>query len=545
MANPTATSVAGFLRGLAQNGHLRDASDFDLLQRFASQRDEAAFQAIVRRHGAMVLSVCRAAAKSEQDAEDAFQATFLVLARRAQAIRKAQSLGSWLFGVAHRAGLRARTISLKSKMREARVAKGEASTAPEATAAESLSWAEAQSVIHQELNCLGERHRGPLVLCYLEGLTQDDAAHSLGWSKSTFKRRLDQARDLLRRRLVRRGLGPAAVLATAVVPLVRPTVALAATTVKAALETAAAQTVTTSIVSVQVANLTRSIMHAYFLTKLKMVAATVLLAVGGLGVGYSAILATAPGEPRQNADALLQQGEKTPDAAKAGKEAAKPAAAQKEEEIQRPPIISEAGAESENNLKQILLALHNYHDRHGGFPPAAINNKDGKPLLSWRVAILPYIEHDNLFKQFKLDEPWDSEHNKKLVMRMPRNYSVPAIPTKNPGETFYQVFVGKGTPFEPVNNEGANIHIKQITDGTANTFMVVEAAKPVIWTKPEDLPFELKGALPKLGVFADGFHAAMCDGSVNTIRRKLDAGTLRALITRNGGEILPADVFKE
>src|SRR5262245_60547932 len=202
MSNPTGSSVTNFLRGLATNDYLRRSSDSDLLTRFANQRDEAAFQAIVRRHGAMVFSACRTAAKSEQDAEDAFQATFLVLARRAQAIRKAQSLGSWLFGVAHRAGLRARTISLKSKLRQVTAAKGEVSSAPEASAAESLSWAEAQAVIHQELNCLGERHRGPLVLCYLEGLTQDDAAQSLGWSKSTFKRRLDQARDLLRRRLV-------------------------------------------------------------------------------------------------------------------------------------------------------------------------------------------------------------------------------------------------------------------------------------------------------------------------------------------------------
>src|SRR5262249_47977160 len=154
-------------------------------------------------------------------------------------------------------------------------------------------------------------------------------------------------------------------LATAVAPLVRPTAALAATTVKAALETAAAK-VTTGIVSVQVANLTRSIMNAYFLTKLKMMAAAVLLAIGVLGVGYSAILATAPSRPGQNADATVQQGENKQEA-KPGKEGAKQAAAQKEKEIQRPPIISEAGAESANNLKQILIALHNYHDVHGGF----------------------------------------------------------------------------------------------------------------------------------------------------------------------------------
>src|SRR5262245_17535690 len=113
MSNSTATSVAGFLRGLADNGRLRKSSDFELLERFICQREEAAFHGIVRRHGAMVLSVCRTASRDEQDAEDALQATFLVLARKAHAIRKAQSLGSWLFGVAYRAGLGVRISTLR------------------------------------------------------------------------------------------------------------------------------------------------------------------------------------------------------------------------------------------------------------------------------------------------------------------------------------------------------------------------------------------------------------------------------------------------
>jgi hypothetical protein len=207
--------------------------------------------------------------------------------------------------------------------------------------------------------------------------------------------------------------------------------------------------------------------------------------------------------------------------------------------------VKQSGARqrSQNNLKQIALAMHGYHDAYRGFPPPALASKDKKPLLSWRVAILPFIEQVQLYRQFKLDEPWDSENNKKLIPLMPSIYADPRGKNKEPGMTYYQVFVGPGTVFEPMNRGPlANIRIpNDIPDGTSNTIMAVEAGKPVIWTKPDDLPFnpDSKTLPPLGGLFPDGFNAALCDGSVRFIRRTVPASTLRLLIIRNDGNPVP------
>src|ERR1019366_4800834 len=129
------------------------------------------------------------------------------------------------------------------------------------------------------------------------------------------------------------------------------------------------------------------------------------------------------------------------------------------------------------------------------------NDPDGKPLLSWRVAILPYIDQTPLYQQFDLTQAWDSPHNKKLIAKMPAIYLLPGTETKE-GETHYRVLVGPGSVFEI----GARVTMVGITDGTSNTIFVVEAAEPTIWTRPEELPFDPKGPLPKLGVSPDGFN---------------------------------------
>jgi hypothetical protein len=205
--------------------------------------------------------------------------------------------------------------------------------------------------------------------------------------------------------------------------------------------------------------------------------------------------------------------------------------------------------ESANNLKQIALAMHGYHDVFQGFPTPYIvdsREKDGKPLLSWRVAILPYIGHDDLYRQFHLNESWDSEHNRKLIAKMPSIYAAPGISTREPGMTCYQVFVGPGTAFEPLNKGPANIRIPKISDGTTNTLLLVEGETPVIWTSPEDLPFDPQGKPPRIGgLFTDGVSAVFCDGSVRFLRKDIDDASLRALITRDGGEpVDPGDFVR-
>jgi hypothetical protein len=202
--------------------------------------------------------------------------------------------------------------------------------------------------------------------------------------------------------------------------------------------------------------------------------------------------------------------------------------------------------QSRNNLKLIALAMHGYHDTYNGFPAATGYNKGKKPLLSWRVAILPFIEEGALFKKFKLDEPWDSPHNKKLIPLMPKVFAPPMVgkPAKA-GHTFYQVFTGNDAIFDPrlTRAGGGTLQIGPriftIKDGTSNTALVVEAGEPVPWTKPEDIAYDPKKPLPKLGgLFKECFQVAMADGSVRIIGRKAKEKALRALITPAGGEIM-------
>jgi hypothetical protein len=196
---------------------------------------------------------------------------------------------------------------------------------------------------------------------------------------------------------------------------------------------------------------------------------------------------------------------------------------------------------SVNNLKQIVLACHSYHDAFGAFPTNSAD-KDGKPLLSWRVLILPFLEEEELFKQFKLGEPWDSAANKKLIEKTPKLYAPIRVRGK-PGETFYQVFYGEGALFGPKMKPPA---IVGITDGTSNTALVVEAGESVIWTKPADLPFDENKVLPKLGgLFGGDLHVGMCDGSVMAVKKDFDAKEMKNLIMPADGNVIDLDKLKK
>jgi prepilin-type processing-associated H-X9-DG protein len=203
----------------------------------------------------------------------------------------------------------------------------------------------------------------------------------------------------------------------------------------------------------------------------------------------------------------------------------------------------------QNYLKQIGLAFHNFHDSTGQLP-AGFYGPDGKVGLSWRVAILPYIEHDNLFRQFKLNEPWDSEHNKKLIPQMPKIYGPPDNEIDTNGHTYLRAFAGNGAlmplPGPEFKGQAGQMvrgpRIFDITDGTSNTLMVVEAGEAVVWTKPDELEFKPSGPLPKLGgVFRDGMNVLFCDGSVRFLEADIPAAKLKALITTNGGEAFALD----
>ena len=199
---------------------------------------------------------------------------------------------------------------------------------------------------------------------------------------------------------------------------------------------------------------------------------------------------------------------------------------------------------SANNLKQIGLAMHTFHDVYKAFPAAFNSTADGKPLLSWRVHLLPMLEEQQLYDQFHFDEPWDSEHNKTLIAKMPKVYAAPGGKAGE-GKTNYLGVRGKDCTFVPpsADEKGKEhpqgIRMSSILDGTSNTIMVVEASdeSAVIWTNPGDLEPDEKDPLKGLiGLRAGGFLALFCDGSVHFLPQKITAKTLRCLFSRNDGE---------
>ena len=194
--------------------------------------------------------------------------------------------------------------------------------------------------------------------------------------------------------------------------------------------------------------------------------------------------------------------------------------------------------QSMNNLKQIGLAMHNYHDRDKKFPPAASRSKDGKPLLSWRVHLLPFLGQQALYDQFKLDEPWDGPNNRPLATTLPKVYLSPsALELAKEGKTRYVAPTGKKSIFE--SPQGTPI--VNVLDGTSNTVLVLETipAKAVVWTKPDDWDFDAND--PGKGIVDeqhDGWLSLFADGSVRLLPKKLDKQNFRRLLQMNDGEII-------
>ncbi len=285
------------------------AGDAELLDRFLASREEPAFAALVQRHGPLVLGVCRRLLRDEQDAEDAFQATFLVLARKAASIRKKESLGAWLYEVAFRIAVRLRADAARRKLHERQ--------APEVSAVDAtdpMLWQELAAVLDEELNRLPEKYRRPLVLCHLQGRTHAQAARELGVPAGSLSRHLQRARELLRERLAGRGFTlPAALLgtvltrqaATACVPL-----SLVDATTRAAFLAAVGEA---AGVSARAVALAEGVVKTMSVLKLKL--AIVLAAVGAVlaaSVGAAVWQSSAANPPEA-------RGEQPPKAAPAAK----------------------------------------------------------------------------------------------------------------------------------------------------------------------------------------------------------------------------------
>jgi RNA polymerase sigma factor (sigma-70 family) len=341
MANISAPVLSDHLGVLFGAGTCTGLTDGELLERFLARRDESgerAFEALVTRHGPMVLRVCRNLLDDPTDVHDAFQAVFLVLARRAGSIRQSGSVGGWLHGVAARLAARARGSAIRRRVRDRRTieaAEINAAVATDASAEPSIERCDGGAIVHQEVNRLPEKFRAPIVLCYLEGMTHDEAAAQLRWPVGTVRSRLARARHTLRTRLTRRGMtatgalwpfpaglasDPAASKAAAMslcaaAPAGSLPGHISTSLARTASRLAAGQSSVAGSVSATSLALAQGVLKTMMLKKLT-IAACVLLSLGTMTIGGGAVLVRASGaqDPR-------------PAPAAAPAEAAKPAAA--------------------------------------------------------------------------------------------------------------------------------------------------------------------------------------------------------------------------
>ena len=287
MSDKPTSPVLQLIRKIAAAPQAEELTDGQLLERFADRRDEAAFASLIARHGRMVFSVCRRLLHHQQDAEDAFQATFLVLVRQARSITKRDSVASWLYGVAYRVACKARRKRARQQVQEARL--------PDLAGAEpvpDLFRRELAAVLDEEVDRLPSKYRIPFVLCYVQGKTNEQAARLLGRPVGTVSAQLCRARERLRSRLTRRGVALSSGLLAAVVAeganaaIVPP--ALCESTAKAALLAVAGRSIAAGIVSARVLALTKGVLNTMAATKLTLIALA-LLSAGGLLTGTGSI----------------------------------------------------------------------------------------------------------------------------------------------------------------------------------------------------------------------------------------------------------------
>jgi RNA polymerase sigma factor (sigma-70 family) len=286
MANAQLGTVIRYIRDVAVTREHRDKTDRELLGAFLARRDEDAFTALVRRHGPLVLAVCRRMLGHVQDAEDAFQATFLILARHAASIRKKESVASWLYGAAYRMSKNARRAAMRRRRHEAQ-AKPRQSGSPERT----IAWQEVQNLIDEETQHLPSIYREAFILCCLQDRDYAEVARTLGHAEVTIRSRVSRARRQLQKRLSRRGVSLTAAIGVAAIgtnsSLARVPAALLHSTVKAAMAFTAGR-MAAGVVSTEVAALVQRVAPIAFVAKLQITTA-VLLAVTAATAGLGAI----------------------------------------------------------------------------------------------------------------------------------------------------------------------------------------------------------------------------------------------------------------
>jgi RNA polymerase sigma factor (sigma-70 family) len=313
MANPLSDVLHHLRRGAA----LRDEAaltDGQLLERYVRQRQESAFASLVQQHGPMVWGVCRRMLGNHHDAEDAFQATFLVLVRKGASILPRETIANWLYGVAHLTALKARAIAVRRKERERQV-----TVMPEPAAAEPDLWRDLQPILDQELSRLPDKYRTAIVLCDLEGKTRKEAAQQLGCPEGTVAGRLARARTMLAKRLARHGLGMSGgALATALAQNAASAgvpASVASSTINAAALVAAGQT--GGVISASVVALMEGVVKSMLLTKLKIATVVLLAVLAGCGVAVATVDVMAAGEPQpMTADNSAEGGGPSPGAKK-------------------------------------------------------------------------------------------------------------------------------------------------------------------------------------------------------------------------------------
>ena len=474
-----------FRRGISASG------DGTLINLFLADGNDLAFEALVARHGPMVRGVCRRLLVDPHDADDAFQATFLVLVRKAKQLRDPDRLGPWLYGVAKRVATKARTRSARHRHEPLidLCSREEFRT----------EWLDVMPILDAELERLPAKHRDVLILCLLNGASPDEAASRLGCPVGTVKSRLARAREALRDRLTSRGIAPAVSLA------VLSSAEAFASPVSPILIRATVGLLMSSSIAPGIIALTSGVLPN-MLPKSVVISSVLVGGIAVAGLGTARWLNPSHAQESQTAV---------------------------ETRISAPG----AGGPQEvrtNNIKQILLAFHNYLSLNGYFPPLANYGSDGLPKLSWRVALLPFLNENELFNEFRQDEPWDSPHNKALIGRMPAVFQTPGSPPAASGQTRIRGFAGKGALFEGTRG----IKIEEITDGTSNTVIVVSAGEAVPWTQPLELPFVEGKPLPALdGSDPHGYVLGMTDGSVRLLPNS-ESRMLRSSITRAGGEVI-------